>query len=40
MDRNPSVMSGHVYVHRWPNPDIVVLENTAYKVLVRGNYFT
>lgn len=32
-------MNGHVYVSQWPNPDIVVLENTAYKVLVRSNSF-
>lgn len=32
-------MKGHVYVSQWPNPEIMVLENTAYKVLVRSSVF-
>ncbi|KAL9989641.1 hypothetical protein ACROYT_G004208 [Oculina patagonica] len=31
MARSEKVMSGHVYVSQWPNPDIVVFQNTALK---------
>ena len=37
MDRNLKIINGHVYVSGWPNPDIVVLENTAYTAFVRFN---
>ncbi|KAJ7383322.1 hypothetical protein OS493_028867 [Desmophyllum pertusum] len=38
MERSPKVTNGHVYVSQWPNPDIVVFEDTAYKVLLDCKY--
>lgn len=35
MNESPEVTSGHVYVSHWPNPDLVMFENMAYKALVR-----
>ncbi|XP_058958215.2 uncharacterized protein [Pocillopora verrucosa] len=37
MNESPEVTSGHVYVSHWPNPDLVMFENMAYKALTDYN---